>query len=591
MLSFQDVSISRGGRLLFADASFTINPGEKVAVIGANGAGKSTLLRLLTGAEEIDSGHMRVDFGCLKFVSQRTEFAADETVRDTLISFLPDADRLQMAYKVDQVLQALSLVGDECTQTLSGGLQRRVVIEGAMMVEPDCLLLDEPTNHLDISTIQALEKKMSALKSTILVITHDRHFLQAIANCILSIDHEGITLWRGDYESYCQFILERDAAREKEFALFDKRLAQEEVWIRQGIKARRTRNEGRVRALKAMRQQANERIQTALKPNFSAQSASHSGKQIVIADSISVVRAGKKLVEDFSAIITSGEKIALIGPNGCGKTSLCRVLLGEDEPVSGRVKLGTHLKVAYFDQLQASLDETQTVKQLVAGGNDTVHINDSERHIVSYMSDFGLLSHQVNAKLSTLSGGQVNRVLLAKLLAEPVNFLVLDEPTNDLDLDSLVCLEDMLSQYNGTIFLISHDRSLLNHVATRTWHIGKGGRVTQVVGGYDEAESAIQLLESKECNSSSTKIKCASDNKKNANEQHQLRKEYNRLPGYIEKVTSDIAHLHDEMAEASFYEQSEAYQQKKQAQLQKLEDKEKRYYERWEELMEILDES
>ena len=591
MLSFQDVSVSRGGRLLFADASFTINPGEKVAVIGANGAGKSTLLRLLTGAEEVDAGRVNVDFGCLKFVSQRTEFSANETVRDTLIAFLPAADRQKMAYKVDQVLQALSLAGDEHTQNLSGGLQRRVVIEGAMMVEPDCLLLDEPTNHLDISTIQALEKKMTSLKSTILVITHDRHFLQAVANCILSIDHEGITLWRGDYESYCRFIVERDAAREKEFALFDKRLAQEEVWIRQGVKARRTRNEGRVRALEAMRQQANERVQTTLKPSFSAQSASQCGKQIVIADSVSVKRSGKTLVEDFSAIITSGEKIALIGSNGCGKTSLCRVLLGEDEPASGRVKLGTHLKVAYFDQLQASLDETQTVKQLVAGGNDTVRINNSDRHIVSYMSDFGLLSHQVNAKLSTLSGGQVNRVLLAKLLAEPVNFLVLDEPTNDLDLDSLICLEDMLSQYNGTIFLISHDRSLLNHVATRTWHIGKRGRVTQVVGGYDEAESAIQLLESRECHSSGPKAKCASDNKKNANEQHQLRKEYNRLPGYIEKVASDIARLHEEMAESSFYEQSEAIQQKKQVQLQKLEDKEKRYYQRWEELMEILDES
>ncbi|MBF0165865.1 MAG: ATP-binding cassette domain-containing protein, partial [Magnetococcales bacterium] len=465
VIGTRDVKLAFGGPLLLDEASFSMDKGERVCLVGRNGTGKSTLMRLLAGTYQPDDGEViRAKGITIAALEQEVPGDLDGETREVALppsALIHPEDLPRVSARVESLLALLGLNGDAPFATLSGGLKRRVLLVRALAAEADVLLLDEPTNHLDMATIEQLEGVLKGYRGALLFITHDRMFLERIATRILELDRGRLTDWPGDYRLYQQ---RKEAALDSEAvtqALFDKRLAQEETWIRQGIKARRTRNEGRVRALQKMRVERRARRELEGRVRLRAELAEKSGKLVAVAEEVAFQYDGVPTIRNFSTVVQRGDKIGIIGPNGCGKTTLLNLLLGRLAPQGGSIRLGTNLEVAYFDQLRAGLDEEKTVADNVANGRDMVSVGGQTRHIIGYLQDFLFPPARARSPVKILSGGERNRLLLAKLFLNPANILVMDEPTNDLDTDTLDLLEELLADYAGTLLLVSHDRAFL----------------------------------------------------------------------------------------------------------------------------------
>jgi ATP-binding cassette subfamily F protein uup len=485
------VSLSFGLKPLLDNASLQVRRGERVCLLGRNGEGKSSLMQLITRGIVPDSGEVWVRPGAkVASLAQEVSEASEQTVFDVVMGGAAQ-DHIdsgwQAEMQVDQVIARLELDRDAPMSALSGGWRRRVMLGRALVSEPDLLLLDEPTNHLDIDAITWLEDMMMDFEGALLFISHDRAFVRRLATRIVELDRGQLRVWPGSYDNYVmlkQAALETEA---KHAALFDKKLAQEEVWIRKGVEARRTRNEGRVRALEQLRIQRRDRRERIGQVDVRVQEAGPSGKLVFEAEHLTKSFGGAPVIADFSARIMRGDRIGIIGPNGCGKSTLIKLMVGELEPTSGTIRRGTQLLPAYFDQQRDQLDPTKSIMDNVTGGSgDTVTIDGRARHVSSYLRDFLFPPERLHAPVTMLSGGERNRLLLARLFARPSNLLVMDEPTNDLDSDTLDLLEEMVSEYTGTLLLVSHDRAFLDNVVTSTLVFEGGGQVNEYVGGYTD---------------------------------------------------------------------------------------------------------
>ncbi len=578
ILSLHNVNLIVAGNRILDEASWQIQPQDRIALVGRNGAGKSTLLNLLHGKIVQDSGHIHQRSGLrVAGLMQDVPVSENETVYHFLVKSLGevgevlanfyrlshsgDMDKLVCCQQQMDDLQAWDLLPRIETMAtrlninpastmnqLSGGMKRRVLLAAALIAEPDLLLLDEPTNHLDISAIEWLESYLKSYSGSLLVVTHDREFLSQVANRIVEIDRGKLHRHDCSYETYLD---RREAMRLTEnihHDLFDKRLSEEEAWLRTGVKARRTRNEGRVRALKAMREAYQQRRAQMAKVKSLTLDVARSGNIVLEADNLNYNLGDRVLLRNFSFLLTRGDKVGIVGPNGCGKTTLVRLLLGELIPDSGEVRHGTSLSIAYFDQLRRQLEEDQTVMENVADGADYVTIQGKQKHVASYLREFLFSPDRFNQPVSSLSGGERNRLLLAKLFAKPVNLLVLDEPTNDLDIETLELLETLLVDYPGTLLLISHDRSFINQVVTSVLISEPDGCFKEHLGGYDSYQSQKkqqQVL-------TTPVVRRDPVVKLSFNEQRELSK----LPKQIESLEKNIAEIHLEMANPLFYQQS-----------------------------------
>ena len=490
LVSLDHASIAFGHLPLLDDASLQIDAGERVSIIGRNGSGKSALLQIIGGDLAPDTGSLwrQPNLRTARLVQDvplTTTRTVSEVVADGLTGLIAhDGEDWRLEHKVELVLSKLQLQGDAVVDTLSGGWRRRVLLGRALVAEPDLLLLDEPTNHLDIDTIAWLEEFLASYEGTVVFVTHDRAFLQRLATRIVEIDRGRLTSWPGDYAT---FVRRRDELLENEVVLqekFDKRLSQEEVWLRRGVKARRTRDEGRVRALFGMREERAARRDVVGAVKLRVESADPSGRMVFEAEGISKAYADSVVVRPFTTRILRGDRVGLIGPNGAGKTTLLRMLLGELPPDTGTVRHGANVQVAYYDQQREQLDPDRTVFDTVGEGNDTVTVNGQSRHVNSYLQDFLFSPERARTPVRALSGGERNRLLLARLLTRPANVLVLDEPTNDLDLETLELLEEQLVAWPGTLLLVSHDRAFLDAVVTSTIVFEGDGHLGEFVGGY-----------------------------------------------------------------------------------------------------------
>ncbi|MCG5502247.1 ATP-binding cassette domain-containing protein, partial [Ectothiorhodospira lacustris] len=524
LLVFRNIKLGFGRHQLLDGVDLSIEPGERLCLVGRNGVGKSTFMRLITGEMQADDGEIVCRDGLrVAMLEQAVPEGLEGSVFDVVADGLGNVGELVRRYhrlvhdlgerpddplalqalercqheleavggwtleqRVETVLSRLELQGGAPFDSLSGGLKRRVLLARALVTAPDLLLLDEPTNHLDVDAIQWLEGFLLGFEGSLLFITHDRAFLRRLATRIIELDRGRLTSWPGDYDTYLQRKAEALEAEERQNALFDKKLAQEEVWIRQGIKARRTRNEGRVRALKALRAERSERRERLGTARLQTQSAAPSGRIVAEAENLCFSYGGKPVIRDFSSLILRGDKVGIIGPNGVGKTTLLRLLLGQLQPDAGTVRLGTHLEVAYFDQHRAALDEEASVVDNVGEGRDRVTVGGESRHVLSWLQDFLFEPARARQPVKALSGGERNRLLLAKLFTRPANVLVLDEPTNDLDADTLEMLESRLVEFDGTVLLVSHDRDFLDNVATSVIAWEGEGRFEEYVGGYGD---------------------------------------------------------------------------------------------------------
>jgi ATP-binding cassette subfamily F protein uup len=489
-----NVSLSFGLKPLLDHVSLQIRKGERVCLLGRNGEGKSSLLNLITRQIIADSGEVWVRPGRrVASLAQEVSAATDTTVRDVVLSGASghaSEEDWQLQLQADQVMSRLDLNPDAPMSALSGGWRRRAMLGRALVSEPDLLLLDEPTNHLDIDAIVWLENMMMEFAGALLFVSHDRAFVRRVATRIVELDRGQLRDWPGSYDDYVELKAAALETEAKHAALFDKKLAQEEVWIRQGVEARRTRNEGRVRALEQLRRDRVARRERIGQVDMQVQAASLSGKLVFEAEHLDMSFAGPTgdavpVIRDFSVRIQRGDRIGIIGPNGCGKSTLIKLLVGELEPTAGTIKRGTKLEVAYFDQQRDQLNSQASIMDNVTGGSgDSVVIDGKARHVSGYLRDFLFPPERLQAPVSMLSGGERNRLLLARLFARPSNLLVMDEPTNDLDADTLDLLEEMVSQYTGTLLLVSHDRAFLDNVVTSTLVFEGGGRIGEYVGGY-----------------------------------------------------------------------------------------------------------
>lgn len=595
LLRLKSLSISFGGNPLLSDIELAIQSNERIALVGRNGAGKSTLLKVIGGMMIADSGEIVRTQGLrVAYLQQDVPQDLSGSIYSVVALGLPDvgqwladyqaesslmatgggnAERLasiqgkldasdgwQLAQKVAETLSRMQLDPDAEFSQLSGGMKRRVLLARSLLDEPDILLLDEPTNHLDIPAIEWLEEHINSLRCTLVFITHDRSFLRKLATRIIELDRGQLTDWPGNYDTYLSGKAEFLETEAKQNALFDKKLAQEEVWIRQGIKARRTRNEGRVRALKKLREERKQRIEVTGKANLQVNASGQSGKMVLEATDLSFAHGDNPLVRNFSTTIMRGDKIGIIGPNGIGKSTLIKLLLGSLEPDSGSVRTGTNLDIAYFDQLRTALNPSLSAMDNVSDGRDMIGINGETRHIISYMQDFLFPPDRARAPITALSGGETNRLMLAKLFLRPSNLLVLDEPTNDLDVETLELLESLVSEYKGTAMLISHDREFLDNTVTSTIVFERAGVIREYVGGYSDwlHQRSTEFgtnSKSKGTEKSTTKETTIATNKKAkaVKLSYKDQRELDQLPQDIEALENKLAELEKTMSQPDFY--------------------------------------
>ena len=566
LLNITELSYHLRGKPLLDSISCRVEPRERIGLLGRNGAGKTTLMRLLCGEIEGDNGTLVFHPGTrVARLPQEVPMDVHGTVAEIVSQgFAPTSEvaEWQQEQRVEQIVAMMELEGQAAFERLSSGMKRRVLLARAIVSKPDMLLLDEPTNHLDLDSIQWLENFLGRWDGALIFVTHDRQFLRKLASRIMEIDRGRLFDWSCDYDTF----LERKEAslqvEEKQNALFDKRLALEEVWIRQGVKARRVRNEGRVKALERLRIVRSERRDRVGKARIEIQEAERSGALVADLKAVSFSYPGRTIVDSFSTTVMRGDKIGIIGHNGAGKTTLLRLILGQLEPTEGKVRLGSNLQVAYFDQLRASLNEDATVQENVGDGADMITINGSDKHVIGYLQDFLFSPDRARTPVKYLSGGERNRVLLARLFAKPANILVLDEPTNDLDMETLELLEERLVEFNGTVLTVSHDREFLNHVVTSTIVFEDGG-VREYFGGHDDwvrqraaaLESAAAATASKvEAPAANATVPAAPAKTRKLSFKEQ--RELEQLPALIETLEAELATLHGEMAQPSYYQQS-----------------------------------
>ncbi|GJM09608.1 MAG: ABC transporter ATP-binding protein [Lysobacteraceae bacterium] len=598
LVRLKDVSLEFGDTPLLSGANFELSAGEKVCLIGRNGAGKSSLFRLITGVHQPDEGEVEIaPLVSVAQLDQELETADTRQVRAVVESGLqdrierikrfeqlssapsPDAaelDRLQRTIdatggwdidtQVQRTLDKLGLPGERCMSELSGGWRRRVSLARALVSEPDVLLLDEPTNHLDINSIEWLENEVRGWAGAVLFITHDRSFMQRLATRIVELDLGQLTSWEGSYQQFLQAkekALEDEATQHK---LFDKRLAAEETWIRQGIKARRTRNEGRVRALQAMRLERSKRLSRQGKANLKISEAEQSGRKVITAKGVHYAYQQQDIISGLSLKVMRGDRLGVVGNNGVGKTTLLRLLLGELAPQQGTIKLGTKLEIAWFDQLRSTLDTERTVIENVGEGREFVTINGKQRHVISYLGDFLFSPGRAQVPVKALSGGERNRVILARLFARPANLLVLDEPTNDLDVEMLEVLEARLVEYEGTLIIVSHDRQFLDNVVTSVLVFEQDGGLREYVGGYsDWQKTDARLAVADHAGKRQQAVKSASkpapkqpQAKKKSSLSYVQKKRLEKLPEEIERIEKSIGELEQTIGEPSFYQQDKS---------------------------------
>ncbi len=634
LLKLSNVSLAYGNNPLLDGVSWQIARGERVCIIGRNGTGKSSMLSLVKGSQLPDDGEIwRAPGLKIGELPQELPLADERSVFDVVAEGLAgvgqlladyhhlsqniqneaDLDKLmhvqqeleakdgwRLQQLVHSTLSRLQLPADKTLAELSGGWRRRVLLAQALVSEPDLLLLDEPTNHLDIGAIAWLEEALTGFNGAVLFITHDRAFLQNLATRILELDRGQLIDWNGDYASFLVHKEQQLAAEETANALFDKKLAQEEVWIRQGIKARRTRNEGRVRALKALRAERSERRDHQGKANIQVETAEKSGKQVIVVEHASFAHpGGEPLIRDFSLVLQRGDRIGLLGANGTGKTTLLKLLLGDLQPTSGKVEAGTRLEVAYFDQLRHQLELEKTVIDNVAEGRDFITIDGQSRHVLSYLGDFLFSPQRARTPVKALSGGERARLLLAKLFSKPANLLVLDEPTNDLDVETLELLEEVLLGFQGTVLMVSHDRAFLDNVVTSTLVFEGEGVVREYVGGYQDwlrQGGSPRLLgvadtrEAKETKPASAAGKpvaaVAEPAPARKKLSYKVQRELEALPGKIDAVEKNIASLQAEIAQPAFYQQTAERTGETLARLETLQQELDALLERWAELEE-----
>ncbi|WP_391486197.1 ATP-binding cassette domain-containing protein [Acinetobacter pittii] len=626
-ITLRDVQLAFGGPALLDGANFNLERGERVCLIGRNGEGKSTLLKLIEGSLLPDSGEVSIQNGLtVSMLAQDVpmdsgkvaDIVADgageaaevlrayhEATDACMLGDMEACDRMgNLQHKLDQLdgwalenkvnalLSKMGLDPNADLADLSGGRKRRVLLARALLTQPDVLLLDEPTNHLDVESIEWLEKFLLDQNNlTLLFISHDRSFVDSIATRIVELDRGILRGYEGNYSRYLELKAQQMEAEEKQNALFDKKLAEEEAWIRQGIKARRTRNEGRVRALKALREESKARRSQQGKVSMATQEANRSGKLVFDIEHLNVSYDDKPLIKDFSTLVMRGDRIGLVGDNGVGKTTLIKAILGEIEH-GGSVKTGTQLEVAYFDQLRNALDLEKTVMANVSEGSDFVDVNGNRRHIYSYLQDFLFSPERARTPVKALSGGERNRILLAKLLLKPSNLIVMDEPTNDLDMVTLELLEEMLSEYKGTLLLISHDRAFMDNVVTSTWVFDGKGNIAEYIGGYQDYlqqrpddKVVDQKSDVKKAQAKAEAEKAAAQsNVKKVKLSYKDQRELEQLPAEIEKLEVEQGELSDKLADGSWFVSNADEATKASQRLAEIEEILLEKLERWDEL-------
>ncbi|WP_432453151.1 ATP-binding cassette ATPase Uup [Agarivorans sp. QJM3NY_29] len=626
LINLQDAVLAYGDTPLLNKANLQINKSERVCLVGRNGAGKSSLLQVIEGAVLLDSGQRQlVNDVVITRLQQDPPQASDQRIFDYVAEGKPHIGKLlsefhhlanhigdgsdekllkrlqdvqhhidvvdgwQFDSEIQKVLTTMKLDGDKPLQGLSGGWLRKVALAKALAGEPDILLLDEPTNHLDITTIKWLEDFLINFKGTIVFISHDRAFIRKIATRIVDIDRGVLTSWPGNYDAYLEGKIEWLRVEEEKNALFDKRLAEEESWIRQGIKARRTRNEGRVRALKAMRNERGERVNRLGTSKMQIDDGLRSGKIVFEAENISFSYPNQQpIISPVDLLVMRGDKIALVGANGCGKSTLIKILLGQLQPSSGHVKVGTKLSVAYFDQYRQELDPEKTLIDNLAGGKQEVEINGGKRHVMGYLQDFLFHPKRAFTPVKALSGGEKNRLMLAKLFLKPANLLVLDEPTNDLDVETLELLEELVSQYPGTVLLVSHDRSFIDNTASHVWYFPGEGQVDTYVGGYSEVQTYIEQHQQGQRSNSVQKTEVGSRSVKPTKKlSYKLQLELDQLPQKLEAAENLLEKLQKQVNEPEFYSLEQSLVQTTLSQLNEAETELEVLYSRWEELEEL----
>ena len=626
LLRFEKVSLAYGDQPLLEHAEFQIRRGERVCLLGRNGAGKSTMMKLVAGSIVPDDGSIWRKPGLkVGVLNQDLPDQDDKKVYDVVASGLEAAGELisrfhslsmnittdadmkalekvqqqleavdgwSLSQKVDTVIQKLGLPAEKQMKELSGGWRRRVELARALVSEPDLLLLDEPTNHLDIIAIDWLETQLKDFGGALLFITHDRSFLQSLATRIIELDRGQLTSWECNYATYLERKAHALEVEAEQNALFDKKLAQEEAWIRQGIKARRTRNEGRVRDLKKLREERRQRREVQGNASFALEQGEASGKLVLEVKGVSQSFDQHTVINDFSLRVMRGDKIGLIGANGAGKSTLLSILLGNLKPEHGSVKMGTKIDVAYFDQLRNQLDLEKSVIDNVAEGRESIAINGANRHVIGYLGDFLFPPSRCRVPVKALSGGERNRLLLARLFSKPANLLVMDEPTNDLDVETLELLESLLVEFTGTILLVSHDRTFLDNVVSSTLVFEPGGQISEYVGGFDDwlrqggsisalvAEAPSAKKEPKKETKEATPVAAPAKKKLS----YKLQRELDGLPGEIEALEEELAGLETKTAEPDFYQQDQATVESVLNRLTELNTQIEEKMERWEEL-------
>jgi ATP-binding cassette subfamily F protein uup len=624
LITLRNLHLSFGDAPLLDSVDLNIEKAERIALLGRNGTGKSTLMKVIMGTQVADDGERVVSSGVsIARLIQEVPQGVSGSVYDLVADGIGDlADKLkayhsishrlaeggdqalleslakaqhelevsggwQLEQRVETVISRTGLDADAQYSELSGGLKRRVLLTQALVSEPDLLLLDEPTNHLDIEAIDWMESFLLGFPGAILFVTHDRAFLRRLATRILELDRGRLTDWPGDYGNFLRRKEEMLNAETLANQRFDKKLAQEEVWIRQGIKARRTRNEGRVRMLKAMREERSKRRNVSGQVKMRLQSGERSGKLVVEVEDIDYAWQGMPVIKGFSTTIMRGDRVGIIGPNGSGKTTLLNLLLGRLQPDKGRIKLGTQLQVAYFDQLRSQLNEELSVQENVGGGSDKVEIEGKSKHIISYLQDFLFTPERARAPVHALSGGERNRLLLAKLFTKPANVLVLDEPTNDLDIETLELLEELLVGYQGTLLLVSHDREFLDHSVTSCLVFEAPGEIVESIGGYSDWERKRSEIQAEKRSSDQIKVKSQREKPKNRSVKlsYKDQRELDQLPQLIEQLEQSLDSLQTQLSDPDLYQASEGEKiGELQRQMTEVEQNLEQAYARWEHL-------